>query len=166
MILLKRLSYKVRIPLKAFFVNCLLRIDGNQGFCIRDKLFVILLLSDQYIAVAQTKYMVSIAGIAEIKVRMSKSPLEKLLNQPIKLTKLLQKEGYDRDTVRCTYKDIQVDIVFEKQQTGKPEIVIWDIRRFSPQIKTRSGISIDDDKLKIISTYQGYNDLHNARIRE
>lgn len=107
---------------------------------------------------AQTTYTVSMAGIAEIKVGMTKAQLEKLLNQPIKLSKLSKNEGYDRDTVHCTYKDLQLDVVLEKQQmeNDKTEILVWEVRSSSPQVKTRSGIGIGDDKLKIVSTYEGY----------
>lgn len=105
-----------------------------------------------------TSYTVSMSGIAEIKVGMKKTELEKLLNQSIQLPKLSNKESYERDTVVCNFKGLDASIVFEKQGIDDKEsdVVVWEVRSSHPQLKTRSGISIGDDKLKIISTYDGY----------
>jgi hypothetical protein len=88
---------------------------------------------------------------------MKKTELEKLINQPIKLTKLSKKDSYEPDTATCTYNGMEATVVFQKQEVGeKWEIVVWEVKSSFPQLKTRSGISISDDKLKIIITYEGY----------
>ncbi|HVG41447.1 MAG TPA: hypothetical protein VM888_07525 [Chitinophagaceae bacterium] len=106
---------------------------------------------------AQSFTTVTMAGIGEIKVGMKKADLEKLIGTPIKLKNLLKKES-DRDTVLCTYKDIPMQVVLDKNFTADnlSEIVVWEVKSSSPQLKTKSGIGMGEDKLKIITTYEGY----------
>jgi hypothetical protein len=104
-----------------------------------------------------TSYTVSMSGIAEIKIGMTKAALEKLLNQTIKLPPPSKENNYTRDSATCSYNGLNLSIVFEKQEiNNKSEIVVWEVKSTHPQLKTRSGIGIGDDKLKIISTYEGY----------
>lgn len=107
---------------------------------------------------AQTSsYTVSMSGIAEIKVGMKISELEKLINQPIKLNRLAKKDSYEMDTVTCTYNGLDATVVLQREEVNeKPEVVVWEVRSSNAQLKTRSGIAIGDDKLKVISTYEGY----------
>jgi hypothetical protein len=112
-----------------------------------------------FFGIAQTATTtVSMAGIGDVKVGMKKADLEKLLNSPIQLKNLLKKEDWSRDTVNCTYKNIPMQVVFDKSYVdeNKSDIVVWEVKSSGPQLKTRSGIGIGDDKYKIISTYEGY----------
>ena len=106
-------------------------------------------------SIAQTiSYTVSMSGISEIKIGMTKAALEKLLNQTIKLP---ADKNNSRDSASCNYNGLNLSIVFEKQEVNnKSELVVWEVKSNHPQLKTRSGISIGDDKLKVISTYDGY----------
>ncbi len=119
---------------------------------------IIVLLFFCLVASAQApSYTVSMSGIADIKLGMKKTELEKLINQTLKLPKLSRKDGYERDTVSFAYKGMEATVVFEKQEVNeKEEIIVWEVKNSAPQLKTRSGISIGDDKLKIISTYEEY----------
>lgn len=118
---------------------------------------ITLLLSYFLTSAQNPSYTVSMSGIAEIKVGMKKTELEKLLNQTFKLPKTSKQENYERDTVALNYKGMDATVVFEKQEVNnQSEIVVWEVKSSFPQLKTRSGISIGDDKLKIISTYEGY----------
>jgi hypothetical protein len=104
-----------------------------------------------------TSYTVSMSGIAEIKIGMTKAALEKLINQTIKLPAPSKENTYTRDSATCSYNGLNLSIVFEKQEiNNKSEIVVWEVKSTHPLLKTRSGIGIGDDKLKIISTYEGY----------
>jgi hypothetical protein len=101
--------------------------------------------------------LVSMNGISDIKVGMKKTDLEKLLNQGFKLPHLSKNDNeYYQDTVHITYKGTEADVVFQKEYTDnkKYDIVVWEVRSSSKQLKTRAGIGIGDDKLKIIHVYQ------------
>lgn len=102
---------------------------------------------------------VSMAGIGDIKLGMKKTEIEKLLNQKLQLPHLTAKDSdYYQDTVHINYKGMEADVMFQKEynENDKYDIVIWEIRSNSPQLKTKSGVGIGDDKYKIISTYEGY----------
>lgn len=108
-------------------------------------------------ATAQTT--VTMAGIGDIKLGMKKADFEKLLNESFSLPHLTAKnEDYYQDTVHINYKGIDADVIFQKQysENNKYDIAVWEIKSNSPQLKTKSGIGIGDDKYKIISTYEGY----------
>jgi hypothetical protein len=102
---------------------------------------------------------VTMAGIGDIKLGMKKAEFEKMLNQTFSLPHLTAKnEDYYQDTVHINYKGIDADVIFQKQygENDKYDIAVWEIKSSSPQLKTKSGVGIGDDKYKIISTYEGY----------
>jgi hypothetical protein len=105
-----------------------------------------------------TGNMVTMNGIGDIKVGMTWPNLEKLLKQPLKLKNLLKKDDWQKDTFSVSYKNIPYRIVLDRNSANnKPEdLVVSEVFSSSPLVKTRSGISIGDDKIKIINTYEGY----------
>jgi hypothetical protein len=119
--------------------------------------FLLFFLSSIIIQAQTTSYTVSMSGIAEIKLGMTKAALEKLLNQTLQVPKPNKTFSYERDTIACNYNGLNLSIVFEQQEiNNKNEIIVWEVKSSHPQLKTRSGIGIGDDKLKIISTYDNY----------
>ncbi|MBD0377749.1 MAG: hypothetical protein ICV51_19240, partial [Flavisolibacter sp.] len=107
---------------------------------------------------AQTSFStVSMAGIGEIKIGMKKAELEKLVNEPLRLKNLLNKD-WERDTLQVTYREMPLQMILDKniREDKASEIIVYEVKSAAPQLKTRSGIGIGDDKLKIISTYDGY----------
>jgi len=124
---------------------------------MKQAILLLFLFSATIVKAQSPSYTVSMSGIGEIKLGMTKSEIEKLLNQTIKLPKLSKAANYERDTVACNYNGLNLSIVFEKEEVNnKPEVVVWEVKSNHPQLKTRSGITIGDDKLKIISTYDTY----------
>jgi hypothetical protein len=120
-------------------------------------IFLLFFFSSTIIKAQTTSYTVSMSGIAEIKLGMTKAALEKLLNQTLQVPKPNKTSSYERDTIACNYNGLNLSIVFEQQEiNNKNEIVVWEVKSSHPQLKTRSGIGIGDDKLKIISTYDNY----------
>jgi len=102
---------------------------------------------------------VTMTGIGDIKLGMKKAEFEKLLNQTFKLPHLSTKnKDYYQDTVHINYKGMEADVMFQKEysENDQYDIAIWEIKSSSPQLKTKSGIGIGDDKYKIVSTYEGY----------
>jgi hypothetical protein len=101
---------------------------------------------------------VSMNGIGDIKIGMKKAEVEKLTGQPVKFLKLLRKEDWDRDTIHIVYKDITYQLVFDKDYItpNNNSFIVYEVISSSAQLKTKSGISIGDDKLKIVDTYKDY----------
>lgn len=104
-----------------------------------------------------TDYQVSLSGIGAIKVDMSKTALEKLINSKITIT-TINKDDYIIDTIKIIYGHIDLEVAFyNKYISGDNyETSIHSISGRSPLLKTKSGIGIGDDKIKIIKTYETY----------
>ena len=118
--------------------------------------FLVTFLSLQVIA--QTA-LVTMNGIGDIKLGMKKAQVEKLVNQTFNLPHLSSKTGDAyQDTVHINYNGLEANVMFQKEysENDKYDIAVWEIKSNSPQLKTKSGIGIGDDKFKIISTYEGY----------
>jgi hypothetical protein len=123
------------------------------------KLLSALLLGFLSLAATAQTTTVTMAGIGDIRLGMKKTDFEKLLNQSFSLPHLTAKnEDYYQDTIHINYKGIDADVIFQKQysENDKYDLAVWEIKSNSPQLKTKSGIGIGDDKYKIISTYEGY----------
>ena len=125
------------------------------------KLFYILVFVGlSYFVKAQTSsFTITMNGIEELKLGMKKEELEKLINQNISLSHSDRKgSGLLLDTVHINYKGLETDILFAKQYTGENsyDLIIQEIECNSDQIRTKKGICIGDDKLKVISTYEGF----------
>src|SRR5215212_703567 len=121
---------------------------------------ILLLLAFSFTAGSQNNALtVTMNGIGDIKLGMKKADLEKLTGQPVKLINLLKKgEDWNRDTISVLYKEIQYQLVLDKDYINdkKDDVIVYEIKANSPQLKTKSGIAIGDDKLKIVSTYGDY----------
>jgi hypothetical protein len=123
-------------------------------------LYTLLLLLSSLLVIAQNNsFTVSMAGIGDIKLGMKKADFEKLVNQKFKLVHLAtENSDYYQDTVHINYKGLEADVIFQKEysENDKYNIVVWEVRSNSNLIKTRSGISMGDDKMKIINTYTDF----------
>jgi len=115
---------------------------------------ITLLLLFAYTGFSQT---ISMTGIGDIKIGMKQADLEKITGTKIKLKNLAQKDGY-RDTINFTLKEIAYQVAIEKtyMEEDKYEITVAEVRTSNAKIKTKSGIAIGDDKIKIITTYTDY----------
>lgn len=124
------------------------------------KVFFFVLLVISFSAKAQnTDYIVSMNGIGPLKLGMTKATLEKVLGKKITLKNLLDKENGYADTIKTKYKSIDVILYIGRQYIDEntEEIVLQSIRSSSPLCKTKSGIAIGDDKMKIINVHE--NDM-------
>ncbi|QEC68126.1 hypothetical protein FRZ67_12750 [Panacibacter ginsenosidivorans] len=106
---------------------------------------------------AQQTYSVTMNGIGPFKLNMKKTDLEKILGKEIKLKNLL-KEDWTYDTVSYDYNNISFTFVFDRQSADEKnyDIILREIKSNSTFLKTPSGITIGDDKIKIINTYEAY----------
>ncbi len=104
-------------------------------------------------------YQLSTGGIGPFKVGMTKSAVEKLLNTKLSLPKSLIPDGYEMDSIKATYKEIELLIIFYKSYYGNDTAMrtgVYSVSSSSPLVKTKSGIGIGDDKIKIVKTYEQY----------
>lgn len=111
------------------------------------------------VAYGQSFTAVTMTGMGDIKLGMKQTDLEKLLGQPLKLPHVNSGNGeYYQDTVHIQYKGLEADVVFQRDYVDekKYNVTVWEVRSNSATLKTKSGISIGDDKYKIIRTYEGY----------
>src|SRR6478672_757462 len=124
------------------------------------RLPILLFLAIAFTAGAQnTPTIVTMNGIGDLKIGMKKAELEKLIGQPLKLVNLMKKaDEWNRDTLELVYKDVQYQLILDKDYLNdkKEDIILYEVKSNSPNLKTRSGIGIGDDKLKIVSTYGDY----------
>lgn len=102
---------------------------------------------------------VTLTGIGPFKVNMKKTEVEKIINQKINTSNSNKKENYENDTVQITYKGASLTIVFYPNYTdeNKTETSVYSISSSSAFLKTKSGITTGDDKIKIISTYNDFD---------
>ena len=106
-------------------------------------------------AVAQNKdYLLSTDGIGPIKLGMSLTDLEKLLQKKITLKVIDIDSVVLVETIKTKYKGIDVEIDLIKRQDY---IAVDGISTKSPLCKTKSGIGIGATKLQVIAAYEGYH---------
>ena len=90
---------------------------------------------------------------------MKLGEVEKLLNQKISFSGEKEiRSMADIDSAQVYYKGIYMQIVFQNiYAADKRDIAVYSIYSSDPKLKTRSGIRIGDDKLKIINAYEDYS---------
>lgn len=122
------------------------------------KIIFLLFISIATKASAQTNdYIVTMNGIGAIKIDMKQEELEKLLNKKILLTNPWDTiSGAWYDSAKIKYKNMDVRIAFERTYMDEKNFYmrITGMRTSSPLCKTKSGIRIGADKLKIIAAYE------------
>lgn len=109
---------------------------------------------------AQTNpYEVSTEGIGAIKLGMSQTDLEKLLQIKIPLANITDTvSGSWQDSAHITYRSIPIALQFTRDyfEENKFRMVITGMRTNSPRCKTSNGIGIGADKISIIKAYEAH----------
>jgi hypothetical protein len=121
------------------------------------KIFSLLLICIATNCLAQnTDYIVSMSGIGALKPGITKAALEKVLGKKIVLKYLSDKDSGYADTIKTKYKNIDVIIYLGRQYVDedKQDIVMTGVRSSSPLCRTKAGIGIGDDKIKVINVYE------------
>ena len=106
-------------------------------------------------------YQVTLNGIGPFKINMKKAEIEKLLGQTIATPHNSNKDSNAYDTVKIVYKEMDLSLVFYQNYIAenKTELALFAVESNAALLKTKSGIVPGDDKIKIITTYDGY-DMH------
>jgi len=96
-------------------------------------------------------------GIGPFKLNMKKAEVEKILGKEIKLKNLL-KEDWNYDTLSYEYNSTPFSFVFDRQSIDDKnyDVILREVKSSNPSLKTPSGITIGDDKIKIVNTYEAY----------
>lgn len=119
------------------------------------KILLFLFILHATTVVAQNKdYLLSTDGIGPIKLGMSLTDLEKLLQKKITLKVIDIDSVVLVETIKTKYKGIDVEIDLIKRQDY---IAVDGISTKSPLCKTKSGIGIGATKLQVIAAYEGYH---------
>lgn len=97
-------------------------------------------------------YLVSMNGVDSLKLGMSKTDLEKLVNTPIKLPNLAG--GGAPDTVNVKYKGMDMIIYFDGGDDSTA--TIRGIQTSNPACKTDKAMGVGSDKLAVIDAYEDF----------
>jgi hypothetical protein len=126
---------------------------------MRKIISLLLVLVTTTIAAQNNDYLVSMDGIGPIKLGMTQAELETLLNKKIALTNPSDTiSGSWQDSAKIKYKNIDLQLDFQRNYFAENtfNMIIISIRTSNPLCKTRPGIGIGADKLKIITAYEGF----------
>ncbi|HNP21472.1 MAG TPA: hypothetical protein PKM63_10240 [Panacibacter sp.] len=106
---------------------------------------------------SQTSVGVTMNGIGNLKIGMKLVDVEKLAGAPLKLNNIL-KDDWNFDTIATRINGINFKLVFSRDYADekKYDVTLREVSSSDSSLKTKSGITIGDDKLKIINTYEGY----------
>lgn len=121
------------------------------------KIFLLLVIAFATKLSAQnTDYIVSMTGIGPLKIGTKKAELEKILNKKLTLRYLADNDSGYADTIRTKYKSIDITLYLGKEYVdeNKTDIILTGIKTSSPLCKTKAGIGIGDDKMKVINAYE------------
>ncbi|MCX6316465.1 MAG: hypothetical protein NTW29_04195 [Bacteroidetes bacterium] len=120
------------------------------------KLLLLLLIAvAQQIAAQNTDNTIQANGIGPYKLGMKKAAIEKIWGKKIQLKNLLTEEGW-QDTITVKYKNTDLQLYLQKSyaDSAQFDIVLDGIKVFSPLFKTKAGVGVGDDKLKVINAYE------------
>jgi hypothetical protein len=120
-------------------------------------IFLLLILMTTKANAQNNDYTVSMKGIGPIKIDMPQDELEKILNKKIPLTNPWDTiSGAWYDSAKIKYKNIRLRLDFQRTYTDDKNFYmrVTGMQTSSPLCKTRSGIGIGSDKLKIIAAYE------------
>ena len=103
-----------------------------------------------------TGYTISKDGIGELKIGMTQTEVENLVNDHFNLNAMKDSAGYWNDTVMTKYKDMDVSLYFERQYIDDDNSVMQlsGVETTSPLCKTGSGIGVGDEKSSILPAYE------------
>jgi hypothetical protein len=101
-------------------------------------------------------YIVSMDGIGALKIGMKQDEVEKLLNKKLVLPNALNKADSWEDSASGKYNSIGVQLYFQRryESTDSFVMVLVSVRTSSPVCKTKSGVGVGADKLKVIAAHE------------
>lgn len=95
-------------------------------------------------------------GIGELKIGMTQEELEKFLHTKFTLRNALTKAISHIDTAYVTYKNMKIEVSFERYYTTDTNFYMQ-VNRLttsSPLCKTVNGVGVGADKLAVVNKYE------------
>jgi len=125
------------------------------------RICLIVLIAAASCTSAQNKEQVfSMNGLGSLKLGLSQAEVEKLLNEKIVLPNSLDTNShFYQDTARLKYKDIDVQLEFDRNYYApyKFRMRLIGIRTSCTLCKTASGIGVGTDRSKILTEFDKYH---------
>lgn len=122
--------------------------------------FIVFIVMGGCTSAQKKEQIISMQGLGELKLGMSQTEVEKLLNEKIVLPNSLDTATYNyQDTAKTKYKNINVQLEFNRSYYA-PNVFrmrLIGIRANSPLCKTATGIGVGTDRLEIITAYDNYH---------
>lgn len=97
-------------------------------------------------------YLITMEGVGTLKIRMTKAELEKTFNKTITLKHIMVDGGFS-DTISTTYKDIDVRLVLNEDDSIT-KAVLGNIQSSSPLCKTTTGVGVGSSKIDVINAFE------------
>ena len=136
-------------------------MKNNLNLIVMKKICLFFFILATSCATAQNKdYIISMNGLGSLKLGMSQTEVEKILNKKILLINALDTlNNFYEDTAKLTYKNIAVQLEFHRNYNVPNQFYMQlvGIRCSSPLCKTATGIGVGTDNLKIIAAYDKYH---------
>ncbi|MEQ1675104.1 MAG: hypothetical protein ABL876_00305 [Chitinophagaceae bacterium] len=103
------------------------------------------------------QYIISKEGIGDLKIGMTQTELEKLLNQKMVMLHANDTSDIWSDTARVKYKDIAVSLYFERQYSEDKDAKVMQlmaVETSSTLCKTATGLGVGDERAAILTAYE------------
>ena len=117
--------------------------------------FLILICSISYCQ-KNNYHIIDDNGIGELKIGMTQEEVEKLLKTKFTLRNALTKAISHIDTAFVTYKNMKIEVSFERYYSTDTNFVMQ-VNRLttsSPLCKTTNGIGVGADKFTVVNKYE------------
>jgi hypothetical protein len=117
-------------------------------------LFVFIIFSIS-LGAQNNDYLISSDGVGQLKLDMGVPEVEKFVGRKITL-KNQNENGYYADTVKTKYKNADITLYFDREYEDETKfhMVLTGFLVTNPLFKTREGLSIGADKMRIISAFE------------
>lgn len=102
--------------------------------------------------------LVNMNGIGDFKIGMKKADAEKLIGKTLTPKNMSKEDDQDMDSFNVAYKGANFSLIFAKDYVDDKhfDVTLYEVGCNNNLLQTPSGIGIGTDKIKIITTYEGY----------
>ena len=122
---------------------------------MKNVLLFLFLISTMSLGAQNNDYLVRMDGVGQLKLDMKLADVEKIIGKKITI-KNKDENGYYADTVLAKYKNADISLYFDREYEDETKfnIVLSGFMVSNPLFKTKEGLSIGADKMRIISAYE------------
>lgn len=120
-------------------------------------LFLILLISTTTLTAQNKDHLITMNGIGALKITMSQSEIEKMLNQKFTLPNALSFAVSHQDSAIANYKNAVFTLYFQRQyQVDNTFFMrLIGLKTSSQLFKTVAGIGVGSSKFQVLAAYKG-----------